>query len=228
MNDPARRRALDAQLEHDNMEIDRQQTLQRMQRAGELLEALTFWPSPHADQNAARDIGRLLQGKPAERSQGYDAELDKAGPFALSWKQRAEKAEAEIANRGRALDAREEEMITRVVRRVAELPDRTSPDEWPEAMLVTADELQQIVSEEAADLLVRLIAQTEETEKWKARVESLAHMVRLRDQQAENTATVERVVDAIIQLPEFKEMRPELERYYLVNRVLDALVNRKP
>lgn len=34
----------------------------------------------------------------------------------------------------------------RVVERVAELPDRTSPEDWPEAMLVTADELRHIVT----------------------------------------------------------------------------------
>lgn len=32
--------------------------------------------------------------------------------------------------------------------RVAELPDRTSPEDWPEAMLVTGDELAQIVEDE--------------------------------------------------------------------------------
>ena len=38
----------------------------------------------------------------------------------------------------------------RIVRRVAELPDRTSPDNWPEAMLVTSDELRTIVAEETS------------------------------------------------------------------------------
>lgn len=33
----------------------------------------------------------------------------------------------------------------RIVTDVAELPDRTSPDDWPEAMLVTAEELRLIV-----------------------------------------------------------------------------------
>jgi len=40
--------------------------------------------------------------------------------------------------------------IEAVIRRVAELPDRTSPEDWPEAMLVTADELAAILEEEAA------------------------------------------------------------------------------
>jgi hypothetical protein len=38
--------------------------------------------------------------------------------------------------------------VDRIVQRVAELPNRTSPDEWPEAMLVTADELRQILADE--------------------------------------------------------------------------------
>lgn len=38
----------------------------------------------------------------------------------------------------------------RIVQRVAELPDRTSPDDWPEAMLVTAEELWEIVTSELA------------------------------------------------------------------------------
>lgn len=37
------------------------------------------------------------------------------------------------------------EIADRVTRDVAELPDRTSPDEWPEAMLVTEKELRAIV-----------------------------------------------------------------------------------
>jgi hypothetical protein len=32
-----------------------------------------------------------------------------------------------------------------VVEEVQELPDRTSPDDWPDAMLVTGDELRKIV-----------------------------------------------------------------------------------
>lgn len=41
------------------------------------------------------------------------------------------------------------DLTDRVVRRVAELPDRDSPGDWPEAMLVTAAELREIVAEEA-------------------------------------------------------------------------------
>ena len=37
------------------------------------------------------------------------------------------------------------EWIDNVLRDVAELPDRNSPEDWPEAMLVTGDELRQII-----------------------------------------------------------------------------------
>lgn len=40
---------------------------------------------------------------------------------------------------------RRETIISGVIRDVAELPDRTSPDDWPDAMLVTADELRAIL-----------------------------------------------------------------------------------
>lgn len=36
-------------------------------------------------------------------------------------------------------------LIESIIRDVAELPDRSSPDDFPEAMLVTADELQEII-----------------------------------------------------------------------------------
>ena len=36
-------------------------------------------------------------------------------------------------------------LVEKVARDVAELPDRTSPDDWPDAMLVTADELREII-----------------------------------------------------------------------------------
>lgn len=38
----------------------------------------------------------------------------------------------------------------RIIQRVAELPDRTSPDDWPDAMLVTAEELLDILADELA------------------------------------------------------------------------------
>jgi hypothetical protein len=43
----------------------------------------------------------------------------------------------------------------RVAQRVAELPNRTSPDDWPEAMLVTAEELIFIINSEFALLAER-------------------------------------------------------------------------
>lgn len=37
------------------------------------------------------------------------------------------------------------EIVENIIRDVAELPDRTSPEDWPDAMLVTADELDEIL-----------------------------------------------------------------------------------
>lgn len=37
-------------------------------------------------------------------------------------------------------------LINQIIRDVAELPDRTSPDDWPEALLVTATELRKILA----------------------------------------------------------------------------------
>jgi hypothetical protein len=41
-----------------------------------------------------------------------------------------------------------QDAFVRVLQRVAELPDRTSPDDWPEAMLVTGEELRAILLDE--------------------------------------------------------------------------------
>jgi len=41
-----------------------------------------------------------------------------------------------------------EQRLDRIVQRVAELPDRSSPEDWPEAMIVTAAELRGIVADE--------------------------------------------------------------------------------
>ena len=37
-------------------------------------------------------------------------------------------------------------LINIVIRDVAELPDRTSPEDWPDAMIVTSDELEEILT----------------------------------------------------------------------------------
>jgi hypothetical protein len=39
-----------------------------------------------------------------------------------------------------------EALLDDIVRQVAELPDRSSPEDWPEAMLVTSDELRSILT----------------------------------------------------------------------------------
>ena len=45
----------------------------------------------------------------------------------------------------RRRDKQNMEWIDNVLRDVAELPDRNSPEDWPEAMLVTGAELRQII-----------------------------------------------------------------------------------
>lgn len=37
------------------------------------------------------------------------------------------------------------EKIALIIRDVAELPDRTSPEDWPDALIVTGDELEEIL-----------------------------------------------------------------------------------
>lgn len=46
-----------------------------------------------------------------------------------------------------------EQVIERVVREVAELPDRTSPEDWPAAMLVTSEELAAVIATHLRTLL---------------------------------------------------------------------------
>ena len=48
--------------------------------------------------------------------------------------------------------------MTSVIRCVAELPDRNSPEDWPEAMLVTVEELRMILEREAQGTVEKLIA----------------------------------------------------------------------
>lgn len=45
-----------------------------------------------------------------------------------------------------------EQIAAQICREVAELPDRNSPADWPEAMLVTHDELNRIVREAIAQM----------------------------------------------------------------------------
>lgn len=49
-----------------------------------------------------------------------------------------------------------ERFVVAVLQRVAELPDRSSPDDWPEAMLVTHAELERILTDELSTLRARL------------------------------------------------------------------------
>jgi hypothetical protein len=64
----------------------------------------------------------------------------------------------------------------RIIQRVAELPDRTSPDDWPDVMLVTAEELSAILREELEALVLHesppadesLVRTLEVAQRWLA------------------------------------------------------------
>lgn len=60
------------------------------------------------------------------------------------------------------------EWIDNVLRDVAELPDRNSPKDWPEAMLVTGAELRQIIVTHAPTepLDARLLAALRANHQW--------------------------------------------------------------
>lgn len=68
-------------------------------------------------------------------------------------------------NKGNLL-SRVEALLKDIIQRVAELPDRSSPDEWPEAMLVTADELGAIVRDVVGAEVTRLQAENEKLRAW--------------------------------------------------------------
>lgn len=53
------------------------------------------------------------------------------------------------------------DVAERVVLDVSELPDRTSPADWPDAMLVTADELHAIVAEHATAAIAAMRPESE-------------------------------------------------------------------
>lgn len=63
--------------------------------------------------------------------------------------ERLEKLATENARLKNALTG--EDLAAAICKRVAELPDRNSPEDWPEAMLVTAEELEFIVVSEILD-----------------------------------------------------------------------------
>ena len=47
-------------------------------------------------------------------------------------------------------------LVERYVLEVSEYDDRTSPEDWPEALLITAAELNELLHRFAADLIERL------------------------------------------------------------------------
>lgn len=53
--------------------------------------------------------------------------------------------EALVAQRDAIITRQNERIVANILREVAELPDRTSPENAPDMMLVSADELRAIV-----------------------------------------------------------------------------------
>lgn len=48
-------------------------------------------------------------------------------------------------------------LVETFIRDVAELPDRSSPADWPEAMLATGEELDELLRTFAADVLTKAV-----------------------------------------------------------------------
>jgi hypothetical protein len=74
----------------------------------------------------------------------YVVELNNHGDWPAA-NQCKENAKARLASQPEG--AAERNLIDLIIRDVAELPDRNSPDDWPEAMLVTGDELRNIIED---------------------------------------------------------------------------------
>lgn len=74
-----------------------------------------------------------------------------------------------------------------IIRDVAELPDRNSPEGWPEAMIVTGDELRKIVSRHLADALAAADAEVERLREECAKAEKLWKTAAIDAERARTT-----------------------------------------
>jgi hypothetical protein len=113
-------------------------------------------PCEHCLKDANVIRAALSRTLPAEPPKGLKGHIDSDCEFVrgVGWMCTCETPEAKAA-RAKELAEIEaeqdaaalpvEDEIDRLIQEVAELPDRTSPDDWPEAMLVTADELRTIL-----------------------------------------------------------------------------------
>lgn len=110
-------------------------------------------------------------------------------------------------------------LIDRIVQEVAELPDRTSPDDWPEAMLVTADELRAIVNEHIASAL--LASETREQE-FKARVMADA-VKRIEQVEAQATTLKDALTEVIAECRHKAHGAKELGESVAYDAVADRL-----
>ena len=65
--------------------------------------------------------------------------IQKKWEIICNYKELVEAARAEMSNL--------QDKLELIIRDVAELPDRTSPEDWPEALIVTSDELEEILTQ---------------------------------------------------------------------------------
>ncbi|MEL7112852.1 MAG: hypothetical protein AAGK93_07920, partial [Pseudomonadota bacterium] len=77
-----------------------------------------------------------------------------------------------------------DEICQFIIQDVAELPDRTSPDEWPDAMIVTGAELEQIIINAMENFAAR--PAMEETESLRAQIAALKAALTPFAAEAEN------------------------------------------
>lgn len=92
------------------------------------------------------------------------------------------------------------DIAARIIQRVAELPDRNSPEDWPDAMLVTGEELQFIIGEEIVPL-------AEETMRLYRELGAAKANLRFVDEERE---TAERIADTMRDLVD--DMTTEVQR----------------
>ena len=86
------------------------------------------------------------EGNPFEKDEWLAVFTDKEEAHEFARNLRQERAANAVARHRTTSLAAQDGLVERIVRDVAELPDRTSPEDWPDAMLVTADELAAIVA----------------------------------------------------------------------------------
>lgn len=93
------------------------------------------------------DVARMLREWAAEPCPFFTGVLPSVGERQIL-EDAAKACDTALASlRSPVSEERIREITNLIVRDIEELPDRTSPDDWPEALIVTNSELREIVSE---------------------------------------------------------------------------------